>query len=74
MIVVAGANYSFVESCLAGIKGIGFHSMKNARLEKIDSQLETMFLVHDKNNRFGVYLMSESQGRGTDLKSKPEIE
>jgi hypothetical protein len=30
--------------------------------------------MRDQNKNYGVYLLSEAQGRGTDIKSNTEIE
>ena len=48
--------------------------MKNIKAEKFDSWLDDVFTEKDSNNNYSVYLLTENQGRGTDLKSNADIE
>ncbi|KEJ82417.1 hypothetical protein OXYTRIMIC_509 [Oxytricha trifallax] len=74
VIVVSSSSYSMIDAYFGKFKEIQFFSMKSVKGSKTDAYLEGKFNMKNTNKRFGVYLLSEVQGRGTDLQSSREIE
>ncbi|KEJ82377.1 hypothetical protein OXYTRIMIC_535 [Oxytricha trifallax] len=74
LIIVASTSYVMIEHYFKKFKELQFFSMKGIKGSKADAYLEEKFNIQNTNKRYGVFLLSEIQGRGTDFHSSREIE
>ncbi|KEJ82507.1 Protein translocase subunit SecA [Oxytricha trifallax] len=74
LIIVASTSYVMIEHYFKKLKELQFFSMKGIKGSKADAYLEEKFNIQNTNKRYGVFLLSEIQGRGTDFHSSREIE
>jgi hypothetical protein len=51
-----------------------FFSLKNNKGSRVEAYLEGKFTQKYQDQRYAIYLLSEQQGRGTDLKTCQDIE
>ncbi|KEJ82837.1 hypothetical protein OXYTRIMIC_444 [Oxytricha trifallax] len=74
VLIVAQQSYTIIENYFKKFAYIPFHSMKNVKGPKLEVQFEQQFSQKNIEGQFGVFLMNEQQGRGTDFKTSHEID
>ncbi|KEJ82485.1 Protein translocase subunit SecA [Oxytricha trifallax] len=74
VIIVANQSYSTIESYFRKYSQVQFFSMKNVKGTKLEAQFDQIFASKNGEGQYGVFLLNEQQGRGTDLKTNHEIE
>ncbi|CDW82389.1 UNKNOWN [Stylonychia lemnae] len=73
VLIVASEKYSVIETGLK-YSGFDFTSLAKTQAQTIEATIEGRYLMRNQLKQFGVYLMNESQGRGTDIQTNDEIE
>ncbi|KEJ82780.1 Protein translocase subunit secA [Oxytricha trifallax] len=74
VILVASGAYQIINTYFKRYRELQFYSMKGVKGSKADAYLEGKFNVRNSKKRFGVLLLTDMQGRGTDLQTSKEIE
>ncbi|KEJ83129.1 preprotein translocase subunit SecA [Oxytricha trifallax] len=74
VIIVSSGTYSIIEQYFKKFNELQFYSMKGVKGSKVDAYLEGKFKIQNSNKRYSVLLLTEIQGRGTDLPATKEIE
>ncbi|KEJ83066.1 Helicase conserved C-terminal domain containing protein [Oxytricha trifallax] len=74
VIIVAQQSYTMIESHFKKFAQVPFFPMKNVKGTKVEAQFDHQFFSKNNDDQFGVFLLNEQQGRGTDLKTTHEIQ
>jgi hypothetical protein len=73
VIIVAEATYKLAELALTN-KCVDLYSLKASKADRVETILGKQFTAKNKDGNYGVYLLSEAQGRGTDMPTNGDIE
>ncbi|KEJ82814.1 Protein translocase subunit secA [Oxytricha trifallax] len=74
VVIVCQQSFPQTESILKKQSHLKVMIVKNLRGGKVEASLEGTLCLKNQCGRYGVFVLSEQQGRGTDLKSSQEIE